>query len=58
VTAGVLPLLEPRMGIKPATTKRTSALREHSFSSRQPQKEKQTERVRKEKKQKGKAIGT
>ena len=58
LTAGLLPLLEPRMGIKPTTTKRTSPPREHSFSSSQPQKEKQTERARKEKKQKGKAIET
>jgi hypothetical protein len=58
VTAGLLPLLEPRMGIKPTTTKRTSPPREHSFSSSQPQKEKQIKRARKEKKQKGKAIET
>jgi hypothetical protein len=50
LTAGLLPLLEPRMGIKPTMTKRTSPPREHSFSSSQPQKEKQTERARKEKK--------
>jgi hypothetical protein len=50
LTAGLLPLLEPRKGIKPTTTKRTSPPREHSFSSSQPQKEKQTERARKEKK--------
>ena len=34
LTAGLLPLLEPRMGIKPTMTKRTSPPREHSFSSR------------------------
>ncbi len=50
LTAGLLPLLEPRMGIKPTTTKRTSPPCEHSFSSSQLQKEKQTERARKEKK--------
>jgi hypothetical protein len=50
LTAGLLPLLEPRMGIKSTMTKRTSPPREHSFSSIQPQKEKQTERARKEKK--------
>jgi hypothetical protein len=50
LTAGFLPLLEPRMGIKPTTTKRTSPPCEHSFSSSQLQKEKQTERARKEKK--------
>ena len=48
-TTGLLPLLEPRMGIKPTTTKRTLPPREHSFSSSQPQKEKQTGRARKEK---------
>jgi hypothetical protein len=58
VTAGLLPLLEPRMGIKATMTKRTSPLRKHSFSSSQPQKETQTERTRKEKKQKGKAMET
>jgi hypothetical protein len=57
-TTGLLPLLEPRMGIKPTTTKRTPPPREHSLSSSQPQKEKQTGRARKEKKQKGKAIET
>jgi hypothetical protein len=31
LTAGLLPLLEPRMGIKPTTTKRTSPPREHSL---------------------------
>ena len=30
LTASLLPLLEPRMGIKPTTTKRTSPTREHS----------------------------
>jgi hypothetical protein len=58
LTTGLLPLLEPRMGIKPTTTKRTPPPREHSLSSSQPQKEKQTGRARKEKKQKGKAIET
>jgi hypothetical protein len=58
LTAGFLPLLEPRMGIKPTTTKRTPPLREHFFSSSESQEEKQTGRARKEKKQKGKAIET
>jgi hypothetical protein len=58
LTTGLLPLLEPRMGIKPTTTKRTPPLREHFFSSSEPQEEKQTGRARKEKKQKGKAIET
>ena len=30
-TTGLLPLLEPRMGMKPMTTERTSAPREHIF---------------------------
>jgi hypothetical protein len=59
LTTGLLPLLEPRMGIKPTITKRTPPPREHSSSSTsEPQEEKQTGRARKEKKQKGKAIET
>lgn len=58
LTTGLLPLLEPRMGIKPTTTKRAPPPREHSFSSSEPEEEKQTGRARKEKKQKGKAIET
>jgi hypothetical protein len=30
-TTGLLPLLEPRMGMKPTSTKRTSPPREHTF---------------------------
>jgi len=30
-TTGFLPLLEPRMGMKPTTTERTPPLREHTF---------------------------
>jgi hypothetical protein len=30
-TTGLLPLLEPRMGMKPATTERTPPPREHTF---------------------------
>jgi hypothetical protein len=44
-----LPLLEPRRGMKPTTTKRTPPPREHSFSCSEPQEEKQTGRARKEK---------
>jgi hypothetical protein len=32
-TTGLLPLLEPRMGMKPATTERTPSPREHTFPS-------------------------
>jgi hypothetical protein len=39
LTTGLLPLLEPRMGIKPTTTKRTPPPCEHSFSSSEPQEE-------------------
>jgi hypothetical protein len=45
----LLPLLEPWMGMKPTTTKRTPPPRKHSFSSSEPREEKQTGRVRKEK---------
>src|SRR5215469_9203057 len=31
-TTGLLPLLEPRMGMKPATTERAPPPREHTFS--------------------------
>ena len=31
LATGLLPLLEPRMGIKPTATKRTSPPREHTF---------------------------
>jgi hypothetical protein len=56
LTTSLLPLLEPRMGTKPATTKRTPPPREHTFSSSEPWEEKQTGRARKEKKQKGKGY--
>jgi hypothetical protein len=46
-TTGLLPLFEPRMGMKPATTERTPPPREHSFPSRELPKEKQN-RTRKE----------
>jgi hypothetical protein len=60
LTTGLLSLLEPRMGMKPTTTKRTPPPLEHTFSSSEPREEKQTGRARKEKKQKqkGKAIET
>jgi len=35
-TTGLLPLLEPRMGMKPTTTERTPPLREHIFPSSKP----------------------
>jgi hypothetical protein len=35
-TTGLLPLLEPRMGMKPTTTERTPPPREHIFSSSEP----------------------
>jgi hypothetical protein len=56
LTTGLLPLLAPRMAVKPTTTKRTPPLREHFFSSSEPREEKQTGRARKEQEQKGKAI--
>ena len=56
LTAGFLPLLEPRMGIKPTMTKRTSPPCEHSFSSSQLQKEKQTRASKKREKVKGKGY--
>jgi hypothetical protein len=56
LTTSLLPLLEPRMGTKPATTERTPPPREHIFSSSEPWEEKQTGRTRKEKKQKGKGF--
>jgi hypothetical protein len=55
-TTGLLPLLEPRMGMKPATTERTPSPREHTFPSPEPRKQKEKEGARKEKKQKGKAL--
>jgi hypothetical protein len=59
LTTGLLPLLKPRVGIKPTITKRTPPPREHSSSSTsEPQEEKQTGQARKEKKQKGKAFET
>jgi hypothetical protein len=57
-TARPLPLLEPRMGMKPTTTERTPPPREHTFPSSEPLEEKQNRRERKSKKQKGKAIET
>jgi hypothetical protein len=55
---GFLPLLEPRMGMKPTTTERTPSPREHTFPSSECLEEKQNRRERKSKKQKGKAIKT
>src|SRR5258708_16646339 len=55
-TRGLLPRLEPRMGMKRATTERTPSPREHTFPSHEPRKQKETEGARKEKKQKGKAL--
>jgi hypothetical protein len=56
LTTGLLPLLEPRMGIKPTTTKRTPPLREHFFSSSEPRKEKEANRANK-KREKAKGKG-
>ena len=55
-TTSLLPLLEPRMGMKPAMTERTPSPREHTFPSPEPRKQKETEGARKQKKQKGKAL--
>lgn len=49
LATSLLSLLEPRMGIKPTTTKRTPPPPEHSFSSSESQEEKQTGRAGKEK---------
>ncbi len=38
-TTGLLPLLEPRMGMKPTTTKRTPPPRKHIFPSSEPVRE-------------------
>src|SRR6266446_7785188 len=38
-TTGFLPLLEPRMGMKPTTTERTPPPREHIFPSSEPVRE-------------------
>ena len=56
---GLLPLLEPRMGMKPTTTERTPPPREHIFPSSKPVgKETNRGSQEKERKQKGKAIET
>jgi len=51
-TTGLLPLLEPRMGMKPTTTERTSPPREHTFLLQRNilRSNKQRRRGRKEKK--------
>jgi hypothetical protein len=41
-TTGFLPLLEPRMGMKPTTTERAPAPQEHIFPSSEPPGKKQT----------------
>jgi hypothetical protein len=46
-TTGFLPLLEPRMGMKPTTTERTPPPREHIFPSSELLGKKQTEAGRK-----------
>jgi hypothetical protein len=57
LTTSLLPLLEPRMGMKPTTTKRTSPPREHSLL--QSTSEGEANRAsKKREKQKGKAIET
>jgi hypothetical protein len=38
-TTGLLPLLEPRMGMKPTTTERTPPPRKHIFPSSEPVRE-------------------
>jgi hypothetical protein len=57
-TTGLLPLLEPRMGMKPTTTERTPPPRKHIFPSSEPfgKKHKQR-RARKEKRQKVEGKG-
>jgi len=55
---GPLPLLEPRMGMKPTTTERTPLPREHTFPPVNLWRRKQNRRERKSKKKKGKAIET
>jgi len=57
-TTGFLPLLEPRMGMKPTTTERTPPPREHTFPPVNLWRRNKQRRGRKEKKQKGKAIET
>jgi hypothetical protein len=57
-TTGFLPLLEPRMGMKPPTTERTPPPREHTFPPVNLWRRNKQRRGRKEKKQKGKAIET
>ena len=48
-TTGFLPLLEPRMGMKPTTTERALPPREHVFpSSEPPEEETDSSRARKE----------
>jgi hypothetical protein len=51
-----LPLLEPRIGIKPTTTKRTLPLREHSFSSSKTSEGEANRASKTREKQKRKAI--
>src|SRR2546430_11491300 len=58
LTTGLLPFLEPRMGMKPTTTERTPPPRQHTFSSSEPLEEKENQRGKKIEKQKGKAIET
>jgi hypothetical protein len=56
-TTGLLPLLEPRMGMKPTTTERTPPPREHTFPPVNLWRRSKRE-AGKKKKQKGKAIET
>jgi hypothetical protein len=53
-TTGLLPLLEPRMGMKPTSTKRTSPPREHTFLLRANILRKGQNRGRRERKRKSK----
>jgi len=53
-TTGLLPLLEPRMGMKPTSTKRTSSPREHTFLLPANILRKGQNRGRRERKQKSK----
>jgi hypothetical protein len=55
-TTGLLPLLEPRMGMKPPTTERTPPPREHTFPPVNLWRKKQTEAGKKRKKAKGKGY--
>jgi len=56
-TTGLLPLLEPRMGMKPTTTKRTPPPRKHIFPSSDPFGKKQTEAGKEEKREKEEGKG-